>query len=240
MAYLDTTGATSQQRMTAIGATGLVNAGLAAAVILGLATTYVPAPPSPNPTGTFIPEITLDPPPPDPKKIEEDIVEKKVTSEITVIDLPFDVPVRDPFESPVSDPSEDATPDPTGKDEENTQKKEDPIEDLPQDPPPPPPPSFTPKAPQPINSAAGWVTVNDYPRSDLNRGNEGTTRIALSVDARGRVTNCQITQSSGHTRLDRKTCAKAKQRARFDPATNENGETVAGIFSAAVRWQIPQ
>ena len=237
MAYLDTAGATSQQKLTAIGATGLVNAGLAAAVILGLATTYEREPPAPTPTGTFIPDIVLDPPPPDPKEIKDDVVERTAKSDITVIERIFDFPASDPFDKPVSDPSKDSTPDPTGQDEENAQKK-DPPEDPP--PPPPPPPTFTPKAPQPINNASGWVTVNDYPRADLNRGNEGTTRIALSVDARGRVTGCQVTQSSGHTRLDRTTCAKAKQRARFDPATDKHGENVAGTFSAAVRWQIPQ
>lgn len=106
-------------------------------------------------------------------------------------------------------------------------------------PPPPPPPRFTPKDATPRNSQGSWVTTNDYPRRALREGAEGVTRVSLSVSADGRVANCRVTGSSGNSELDTATCDNIKRRARFRPATNGQGNDVAGSFSMSVRWQMP-
>jgi len=111
---------------------------------------------------------------------------------------------------------------------------------------PPPPkkppvgPAFTPRQPQPRNEPAGWVRTTDYPARDIREGNEGTTRILLSVDAGGEVLDCRIARSSGHESLDEAACSAVKRRARFDPATNGEGEKVAGTYSNSIRWVIPR
>lgn len=100
-----------------------------------------------------------------------------------------------------------------------------------------PPRLFDPVAPQARNG--NWVTDNDYRTSWINRKWEGTVAFRLSIGNDGRVRDCTVTQSTGHAALDDATCALVKRRAKFDPARNERGETVAGSFSSAVRWQIP-
>ena len=107
-------------------------------------------------------------------------------------------------------------------------------------PPPPPPPAFQPKDPTPRGSPGRWASSRDYPRRALQQEREGITRFRVSVGVNGRVTNCQITGSSGHSDLDETTCKLITRRGRFRPATNGDGNEVAGTWRSAVRWEIPQ
>ena len=105
---------------------------------------------------------------------------------------------------------------------------------------PEPKPTFPPKDPTPRGNAGRWVTTNDYPSRSLREEEEGVTTVTLSVDANGRVTNCRISGSSGHPRLDEATCNNMQRRARFNPATDGNGNATSGSYTQSVRWQIPQ
>ncbi len=104
----------------------------------------------------------------------------------------------------------------------------------------PPPPKFPPKDPQPRGNTGRWVTTNDYPSRALREEREGTTRVNLTVNTDGRVTNCVVTSSSGHSDLDEAVCKNATRRARFRSATNGDGQEVTGTYSFAVRWQMPE
>lgn len=107
-------------------------------------------------------------------------------------------------------------------------------------PPPPPPPAFQPKDPTPRGNPGSWASPRDYPSRALREEREGVTRFRVNVDANGRVTNCQITGSSGHPDLDETTCNLITRRGRFRPATDGSGQETAGTWSNAVRWQIPE
>lgn len=106
--------------------------------------------------------------------------------------------------------------------------------------PPQPKPGFAPRLARPKGSPGAWVSNIDYPTRDLREGNAGVVRFRLEVSADGRVTDCRITQTSGHAGLDEATCDKLTRRARFDPASDETGANVSGSYSGAVRWQIPE
>lgn len=105
---------------------------------------------------------------------------------------------------------------------------------------PPQKASVPPKPPTPKGNASRWVTTNDYPSRALREEQEGVTTVRLSVDASGNVTGCTVTGSSGSPLLDDATCKNMQRRARFNPATNGEGQPVAGSYSQSVRWQIPQ
>ncbi len=104
----------------------------------------------------------------------------------------------------------------------------------------PPPPKFQPKQPQPKGRSGEWVTTNDYPSRALREEREGTTRFRLTVGPDGKVTDCQITGSSGSPDLDDAACANLRRRARFAPATDGEGQPTTGYYANAVRWQIPK
>jgi periplasmic protein TonB len=54
------------------------------------------------------------------------------------------------------------------------------------------------------------------------------------------VTDCQVTSSSGSPDLDEAACANVRRRARFNPATDGEGQPTSGSYSNRVRWVIPK
>lgn len=109
-------------------------------------------------------------------------------------------------------------------------------------PPAPPPPPPVAKRPNPIprGNPGNWANANDYPSRALQQEREGTTGFRVTVDANGRVTDCVITSSSGHSDLDDATCKNIERRGRFQPALDHNGNETTGTWSNRVRWQIPK
>ena len=101
--------------------------------------------------------------------------------------------------------------------------------------PPPPPPPPPPKPASPRNNPGSWATPNDYPSRALREEREGTTGFRVTIDERGRVSNCQVTSSSGHADLDAATCKNVTRRARFRKPSDGYGNT----YSNRVRWVIP-
>ncbi|MBB4614495.1 energy transducer TonB [Novosphingobium taihuense] len=111
---------------------------------------------------------------------------------------------------------------------------------LPAPPAAPPPPRFTPKAAVPKGQPGNWATSNDYPSRALREEREGTTGFRVTIGTDGKVTDCQITRSSGSPDLDEATCSNVRRRARFQPATDGEGQPTTGSYSNSIRWVIPK
>lgn len=92
----------------------------------------------------------------------------------------------------------------------------------------------------PRGNPAQWVTFNDYPPRALRDGRSGKVIYRLDVGPDGRVARCEITRSSGFRDLDEITCRAATRRARFETATDRNGEPTTSSYSYVARWAIPQ
>ena len=104
----------------------------------------------------------------------------------------------------------------------------------------PPPPRVQPKQATPKGNPGNWATTNDYPTRALREEREGTTSFRVTVGPDGRVTSCEITGSSGSDDLDAATCSNVTRRARFNPATDGDGNPTSGSYSNRVRWVIPK
>jgi periplasmic protein TonB len=104
----------------------------------------------------------------------------------------------------------------------------------------PPPPRFTPTRATPRGNPGSWANSNDYPSRALREEREGVTRFRVSVGPDGRITDCQVTGSSGHSDLDEATCSLVSRRGRFNPAKDGEGQPTSDTWSSAVRWQIPK
>lgn len=113
------------------------------------------------------------------------------------------------------------------------------VVEFPRPPEPEPKPLFAAKGPKARGSQANWVTQDHYPTPSIRLGHEGLTKVRLTVGTNGRVTDCAITASSGHTALDSASCEWLTKRARFDPATDTSGQVTQGTFTTSVRWQLP-
>jgi TonB family protein len=99
--------------------------------------------------------------------------------------------------------------------------------------------SIASKAPQPIGEKSSWVSLDDYPENAFRERREGTVGFKLLIGRNGRVENCAVTQSSGHTDLDIATCRGITRRARFQPAFDANGSPVEGSYDSRVSWKVP-
>lgn len=97
-----------------------------------------------------------------------------------------------------------------------------------------------PRAASPANNPGDWVTPDDYPPDALRSSQSGISAFTVDIDATGAPTRCAITGSSGSASLDEAACRNVVARARFKPAMDKKGHTIAGSFSTAVRWSIPQ
>ena len=86
---------------------------------------------------------------------------------------------------------------------------------------------------------ASYVSDEDYPSSAVRNEEQGTTRFRLAVGPDGRVTDCSVTSSSGSSALDATTCRLMKQRAKFSPARNSDGEKTSDTVASAIRWVLP-
>ncbi|GMM93198.1 energy transducer TonB [Qipengyuania sp. MTN3-11] len=222
MSYLDQTRRASPGSMAAVIA---IHAGIGAVLVFGLSvagTVIDKAPPIPS-------FDVRDPPPPEiPPEPVPDATAWSVSPPITAprpeLDLrpvppTFDVrdivlPPLPPAPIPRSTPSiTPSVPSPT--------------------------PTIDPVAARPRNDPAGWVTTDDYRSSWINRDLTGTARFRLEIAADGRVANCTITGSTGHSELDNATCNLVTRRARFQPARGTDGDAVAGTYASSVRWVVP-
>ena len=91
----------------------------------------------------------------------------------------------------------------------------------------------------PANYPGTWATTNDYPVRALHNMEQGATGFSLTVDPRGRVASCLVTESSGSLDLDEATCRLVADRARFVPATDRKGRAVEGSYTSRVHWVLP-
>lgn len=220
MAYAD---ATHTNRKLGTGAAVLaLEVALGWALIVGLAVQYDRTPER-RPTTTNIP-LPKDPSKKDPIKPRDPIQTETRTNTKPLVD-------------PIIDTGPSVLPTFSTEDAGGGAVRE--VEFTPIARPSPPLPRFTPKAARAKGNMAGWVSENDYPTADLRAEHEGRTAYRLSIDTNGRVSNCTITASSGWPGLDKATCDKITSRGKFEPATNSEGERVAGTFDAAVTWRIP-
>lgn len=225
MAYAQSHG--SSERYVSLAVVAALHVAGIAALIYGLTVTFVPHADQPL-TGEQIrlPEITPAPVPPTAKASAHPRTDANTRS--------FTLPTRN---DPVI-PDTFVIPDMGGGlgDDMGLDIKPSPLPShLPS-----PGASFAPHGAAPHGNPGAWVSTSDYPSRALREERSGTTRFRLAISAEGAVTGCSIVQSSGSPELDAATCAKVSQRAKFTPATDENGARIAGTYASAVRWEIPR
>lgn len=205
-----------------------IPAGVGVALAISLAVTVVVTKPAENPD-TFDVRVDLPPPPPTPETPQPDTKTPQTTAPDPVApEAPFTVATKPTIQTtPIGNLRDDliTLPLPSGGGEIVG-------------------PPITPALPDPIAAApmgdpASWIQERDYRSNWIRWGLSGVAGFTLEIDARGRVSDCTITRSTGHDVLDGATCRLLTRRARFDPARNPAGEKVTGTYSSSVAWEIP-
>ncbi|MEL6485932.1 MAG: energy transducer TonB [Pseudomonadota bacterium] len=205
--------------------------GVGALLITSLAVTYILPVPDENPEGFTVKPVPIDPPPEtvEPERPVETSAPQPKAPEFTAPTPPITLT---PGPAITLEPHEPVDlgliPIPSGIGEEIAA------------PGPAPSPMADPIPAAPTGDTTRWITTSDYRTSWINRGFTGTASFTLEIDARGRVSDCTITGSTGHVVLDGATCRLLERRARFDPARDGAGDPIAGSYSSSVAWQIPE
>lgn len=96
------------------------------------------------------------------------------------------------------------------------------------------------KGPEPIGEIASWFPEDSYPPAARAAGQAGRTAFSLDIDPMGRVTGCNIIETSGSELLDSTTCSQAILNGRFKPARDTSGRAVPGRWVSAMRWQLAE
>ena len=86
----------------------------------------------------------------------------------------------------------------------------------------------------PPHLATPVLRGRDFPREMLERWpGGGTVFLRLRVDPRGFVSECDVDRGTGIAAIDTQVCDVARDRLRFRPALDRNGQPVAGWFGYA-------
>ena len=212
MAFADQP-AMSKERMWGLGFVALLHIGLGYAFVTGLALKAVKVLVAPIEAVEIKDEKKPEEPPPPPPKMDEL--------------PPFVPPPMVSVEAPPPPAAIVVPPSP-------------PRATITQAPPNPPPAGPT-TAATPKGKLGATITTDDYPEASIRAEEEGVTKVQYEVNEVGRVTvgSCRVTTSSGHDRLDKRTCELVERRFRFNPALM-NGTPVKVGRAQAVRWQIPK
>lgn len=94
--------------------------------------------------------------------------------------------------------------------------------------------------PPKLRNPQAVITYQDYPEEVLSRNEYGIVTILLHLSKEGKVTACDVTESSGSAKLDMMTCSLLKKRARFDPAKDATGSPIESEYRLANSWGVDQ
>ena len=88
-------------------------------------------------------------------------------------------------------------------------------------------------------NATNWEIFQKlYPRRAMAAREEGAVGFKVTIDAKGTVTECQVTHSSGHSLLDQETCTLITLNAEFKPEAGLSGSQVR-TREGVIAWKLP-
>lgn len=92
-------------------------------------------------------------------------------------------------------------------------------------------------------SVVAWdpACAPKYPQAAVLAGVQGTTRVAVHLDAAGKVVSVDVVQSAGekreHRMLDHET-VRAVALCPFTPARDASGKPVASVVTMSQEWHL--
>lgn len=89
-------------------------------------------------------------------------------------------------------------------------------------------------APKPRAYPDRWLPASDVPPALLATG--GSAVVEARISRAGRISRCQVSESSGLPAWDREICNILRRRARFDPGVNAKGRPVPSDWRHYFYW----
>jgi TonB family protein len=93
--------------------------------------------------------------------------------------------------------------------------------------------------PKAAQNASNWdIFQKLYPPRAIKAREEGAVGFRVTIDAKGAVTGCEVTHSSGHPLLDQETCKIITLNAEFQPEAGLSGSQVR-TREGMIAWKLP-
>ena len=89
---------------------------------------------------------------------------------------------------------------------------------------------------RPLAPLASLVSQAEFAAHARSAGEAPVTRFRLSVGPDGRVTECELLMTSGSAFLDEAACRAMRERARFTPGHDADGQPVSDSHWGHIRW----
>lgn len=81
--------------------------------------------------------------------------------------------------------------------------------------------------------------AEDYPAEAINRSQEGTVQFLLLIDEKGSVAGCNVHSTTGIPALEVMGCQVLRQRAKFEPAKDKQGEPMRSTaVTPPITWRM--
>lgn len=85
----------------------------------------------------------------------------------------------------------------------------------------------------------GEIVFSRYPARALAAGEQGSVGSNVALDRDGYATACEVTHSSGYSRLDAETCELILSRAEFKGIRGPDGRKTNIVAQGVVNWRLP-
>ena len=89
---------------------------------------------------------------------------------------------------------------------------------------------------EPKAELAAIFSTEDYPYEAYSEGKGGTVGVLFWIEATGRVSTCEVIESSALPVLEKATCDVLTKRAKYSPAKDAEGRAVRAPSFSRVRW----
>ncbi|MBB3862424.1 hypothetical protein GGQ88_003724 [Novosphingobium hassiacum] len=96
------------------------------------------------------------------------------------------------------------------------------------------------KKPEPMNPPSKWLKSSDYPKKDMLAGAQAVVNFRLMIDETGKPTSCKIQMATNTPEMSARTCSLILQRAKFEPALDNEGRSVPSYYIESARWVIAE
>ena len=91
---------------------------------------------------------------------------------------------------------------------------------------------------RPPRRLRGRLSDSDYPPDLAERAPSGIVWVRYVVEIDGSVSNCTVTETSGHREIDRITCTLIERRFRYDPARDGAGRPIRSNLIEKYEWEV--
>ena len=83
-----------------------------------------------------------------------------------------------------------------------------------------------------------YFTTADYPSEALSNDQAGTVGVLFWVETTGRVSTCEVIETSAAPILGKTTCDILIKRARLTPAKDAEGRAIRAPVFSRIRWEL--